>query len=102
MSFDRGFIKWQPFNSLISNKVVLNNIKKDKIIKPDLFPEKIEQINQKLYEAFYAKDTVHIKFYEAGEFRDIEAYIVRMSLNDKTLLLSNNKIIAFSQIININ
>ena len=32
MSFDRGFIKWQPFNSLISNKVVLNNIKKDKII----------------------------------------------------------------------
>ena len=87
MSFDRGFIKWQPFNSLISNKVVLNNIKKDKIIKPDLFPEKIEQINQKLYEGFYAIDI---------------AYIVRMSLNDKTLLLSNNKIIAFSQIININ
>ena len=55
MSFDRGFIKWQPFNSLISNKVVLNNIKKDKIIKPDLFPEKIEQINHilRLFKSTY-------------------------------------------------
>ena len=27
---DRGFIKWQPFNSLISNKEVLTSIKESK------------------------------------------------------------------------
>ena len=42
MNFDRGFIKWQPFNSVIPNKNILDNIKNNEhISKPILFPEEI-------------------------------------------------------------
>ena len=39
---DRGFVKWQPFNSLVPLKNTIIEIEEEKhIIRPTLFPEEI-------------------------------------------------------------
>ena len=37
MNFDRGFIKWQPFNSVIPNKMILNSLNQNKKIAKVFF-----------------------------------------------------------------
>lgn len=100
MSFDRGFVKWQPFNAVLSGKVLGNN-KMPKIKMPTLFPEEIENINAMIREAYYAKEKVLIWFYEAGQIKRLEAYITRLNFNNETLVLNQNKVIAFKQIYKI-
>lgn len=101
-NFDRGFIKWQPFNSVISNKIVLDNIsKKEKYEKPTLFSEKEEIINNKIIEAYYSKSNINITIYEQNQIRNFNTKITKIHPNNNTIQLNNHKIISFNQIINI-
>lgn len=100
MSFDRGFIKWQPFNAVQSGTILLNN-KTTNIKMPTLFPEEIEKINIMVREAYYAKEKVLVYFYEAGQMKKLEAFITRLNFNNETLVLNGNKVIAFKQIYKI-
>ena len=100
---DRGFIKWQPFNSVIQTKVLLNNLLNQKEVeKPTLFPEKIEMLNEKIREAYYAQNKIIITFYEKNQIKNITTTIKKINTNTKTIELDNHKIITFSQILNIN
>ncbi len=102
MKFDRGFIKWQPFNSVIPSSTVLNNLtKKASKDKPTLFPEEQDLICEKIKEAFYAKEMVVISYYEAGDIKNIKTFIRKLNPNFNTLVLGNYKTIAFSQIVKI-
>ena len=100
---DRGISKWQPFNSLINAKDILNDLNKNKtIIKPILFPEEKEALNEKIINAYYDKSIIILEYYENNKINKIKVKIKEIYPNYNTLKLSNNKVISFNQIININ
>ena len=102
-NFDRGFIKWQPFNSVISSKDILDNLNnKEDITKPTLFQEKKDYLNDLILEAYYSKNKINISFYEQNKIKNIYTSITKIYPNTNTLELNNHKIISFNQIININ
>ena len=103
MNFDRGFIKWQPFNSVISSKTILNNYKNNETKeKPILFPEKTEILNELIKEAYYSRNKIKITIYEQNKIKSFETIIYKINPSNNTIELNNHKIITFSQIININ
>ncbi len=102
MSFDRGFIKWQPFNSVASPKQIFESMNQsEKIIKPGLFPEKQELLNELIIEAYYSKSKIRIYFYDENKIKMIETTIRKIYPNSGTLEFYNHHIISFNQIINI-
>ena len=96
---DRGFIKWQPFNSLISNKEVLASIKEAKTnflnSKPKLFPEEIEKLNEELKDAYYSHSLINLTYYENNHLKTIKTNIIAIYPNSNTLKLTNNTIIIY-------
>ncbi len=101
-NFDRGFIKWQPFNSVISNKTVLKSIAANsKIDKPTLFPEELENIENKIINAYYEKDKLTIYFYLNGKIRYLNTYIKKINRATKTITLEDNHVLLFNQIIKV-
>jgi hypothetical protein len=103
MSIDRGFIKWQPFQSVISTSEIMSDLKKrEKLEKPILFPEEMEEINKKIIEAYYSKNKVMITIYEQNKIKKIEATITKIDSTLNIIELNNSKKISFYQIININ
>lgn len=101
MSFDRGFIKWQPFNSVVPSKALLSNASNKKEEKPTLFPEKLDILNEQIKEAYYSNSTIYLTYYEKNSLKTIETTIIQINPDMHTLKLENNKTIAFSQIISI-
>ena len=100
---DRGFIKWQPFNSLISGKEVLNDLTKQKIItKPVLFPEELQKLNEEIINAYYAQNIITLVIYQNNQITQIKTKIKEIYPTSNTLKLANNKVISFNQIIAIN
>ena len=102
MNFDRGFIKWQPFNSVIPNKTILNNLKSnEKVAKQILFPEEIENLNEQIIDAYYSHNLIEITIYEDNKIKKYETIITKINSSTKTIQLKNNKTITFSEIIHI-
>lgn len=102
MNFDRGFIKWQPFNSVISNKTILNNLNNNEhSAKPILFPEEEDLLNKNILEAYYAHNLIELTIYEENKIKKYTSTIIKINTNTNTIKLKNNKIISFSQILHI-
>lgn len=102
MNFDRGFIKWQPFNSVIQSKTILNNLNQNKFQeKPILFPEELENLNKAVSEAYYAHNLIELTIYEENKIKKYVSIIVKINTNTNTIKLKNNKIISFEQILHI-
>lgn len=102
MKFDRGFIKWQPFNSVISTSSVMKNLKKDEVVKkPNLFPEEQEHIMNIIRDSYYSKTKIKISFYEKNHIETIETTIAKMNTCLDTIELGNHHTISFNQIIHI-
>jgi len=100
MKFDRGIIKWQPFNSVIPTKTILNTNTKV-IPHPSFFPEEIEDLTNKILEAYYANNTIELSIYEQNKINKYLTTITKINSNNKTIKLKNNKTIFFNQIIAI-
>lgn len=100
---DRGMIKWQPFDSIISSKEVINNIlkEKDKQDKPILSLEQMEDLNNKIFENFYAKNYITLTFYEANYIKQIKGKITFIDEYKKIIWINNNKKLHISQILKI-
>lgn len=101
MSFDRGFIKWQPFESVISSKSVMASLEKKKITKPILFNEELEHLNEQIIEAYYSQNEILLTFYEQNEIHKIKTKISKIETASNTISLNNQKKITFSQILHI-
>lgn len=102
MNFDRGFIKWQPFNSVVPNKNILNKIKEQEHIpKPTLFPEEIEILNKEILEAYYSKNLIELTIYESNQIKKYESIITKIDSSNNIIHLKNNKAIYFNQIIHL-
>ena len=99
---DRGFIKWQPFNSLTPSKETLKIIEQNKSChKPTLFPEEIKEISDTLIDAYYMQDIREITYYEKGKITTIKSNIKKINPNSKTIELGLAKTLTFNQIIHI-
>ena len=97
---DRGFIKWQPFNSVVSAKELIPNHKV--IQKPTFFPEKINDLENIIINAYYAQELITITFYENNKLITLNSTITKLNPNNHTINLNNYHPITFNQIININ
>lgn len=102
MKFDRGMIKWQPFDSVISGKLIVDSInqEKKKINKPILSEEEILNIENKIIDAFYCKYEITINYYTNGYVKSIKGKIKKIDHVTKMIYL-NNITLLFNQIISI-
>ncbi len=102
MKFDRGFIKWQPFNSVISNTSILKSLQKEQnIIKPELFPEEQEILMNQISDAYYSKSKIKMQIYENNKIKVIETSIQKINSPSNTLVIEPNHTISFNQILHI-
>lgn len=100
--FDRGMIKWQPFNSVFSSKDIINSIlkEKEKNEKPILSNDEINLIEKKLIAAFYCQNKIIIHYYTNGNIKTITSQIKKIDYITKIIYLNNIKL-SFYQIISI-
>lgn len=101
-SFDRGIIKWRPFESVAPSYKIINEIlsEKSKIPLPYLSDEQIKDIEHKLVLAFYTKDNIEITYFEKGCLIKINSNIKKIDSINHKIYFQNNTIL-FEQIINI-
>lgn len=103
MNKDRGIIKWLPFQSLTPTKDVLNKLtqEREKVNKPILSLEQQEEIEKLLIEAFYEHIEIIITYYQSGYILNAKTKIKSINTIYKKIMLSNNNIILFNQILKI-
>ena len=99
---DRGYIKWAPFNSLISDKLVINEILKKKNIKdkPILSEDQIEFLNEKIFEAYTNHLKVNLFIYKNQQIHKLIGFVNNINISKKYITFNNNHIY-FNQIIRI-
>lgn len=103
MKFDRGIIKWQPFESLTSSKQIINSLlkEKSKITKPIISEEETTIIEENILEAFYSNINITIFFYKDGFIKKITSKIIKIDQVYKLIYLNNNLKLFFNQIIKV-
>ncbi|MBE6155143.1 MAG: YolD-like family protein [Firmicutes bacterium] len=102
-NFDRGMIKWQPFNSVISSKQMVNEVlnKKNKIKMPLLSDEQRKIIEDKIIIAYYENESVILSYYYQGNILHLNEKIKKIDFTYRKIYF-NNKTIIFDQIISVN
>ena len=100
---DRGIIKWTPFNSIVYQRQIIDNLvnEKNKITKPNLSQEQIEKNEQLLIEAFYEQIKIKIDYFKEGFILSTYSEISNIDYTFKKIRLKNNKSLLFSQIIKV-
>lgn len=97
-NFDRGIIKWLPFDALSGYKEAIFNLKlkRSKISRPILSDDQINQLNYELTKAINLKKNVTVYYflsgqiyYQTGFIVDVDRIKKRIKL-DKHWLNANN------------
>jgi len=101
-NFDRGMIKWQPFNSVISNKQLVSEVlyEKSKINMPTLSEEQRKNIEQRLVLAFYECEAIKICYYYQGKIYELNETIKKIDSTYRKIYF-NNKTLLFDQIVKV-
>lgn len=88
----RGMKKWQPFNALEHYSDYLSSTfeEKEKIQKPVLSLEQIEEINNSL--TIYNHDEVEITHYKQGKILKITGIINKIDIANQVLMINKTKI----------
>ncbi len=103
MKYDRGIIKWQPFESVISSKEILTSIlqEKSKIKKPILSEEEIAYIEETIIDSYYSQEIITIFYYLNGFIKKNQGKITKIDHISKMIYLNNNSKLFFNQIVKI-
>ncbi len=103
MNNDRGFIKWIPFNSLIEQKKMVENLlqEKQKIKKPILSLEQQDKIEKQIIEAYYEQIEIKLEIYKNGRVFSVTSSISELDIPYHKIILTNHQIILFDQILKI-
>lgn len=101
---DRGMIKWQPFESLVSSKEVINSllVVKNKIAKPTLSIDQLENINELVFESYYNQSIISIRYFQNNAINTIKGQITAINQNSKIIFINNTLKLHISQILQIN
>lgn len=102
MKLDRGMIKWQPFNSVINNKEVINSLLKEKSkkAKPIMSEEEINLLEEKIINCYYTQSEVSLTYYKNGYLLNIKGKIKKIDQVYKMIYIKTQKLL-FNQIIMI-
>ncbi len=100
MKLDRGMIKWQPFNSVINNKEVINSLlkEKNKKSKPIMSEEEINFLEEKIVNFYYTQTEVNVTYYKNGYLLNIKGKIKKIDQVYKMIYIKSQKLL-FNQII---
>ena len=100
---DRGMVKWQPFDSLLSSKKVAREIiqEKNKVAMPTLSEDQLLNIEEKVLEAYYNGETVRLVYYRNGSYYTKISLIKYIDKYKKQLYLNDRSVLYFKQIVKI-
>lgn len=95
-------IKWAPFNSVINNNIMLNELTKErnKVQKPTLSEDQINFLNEKIFEAYTNHLKVNIFIYSNSNIIKLVGFVNNINLNKKYITF-NKTHIYFNQILKI-
>lgn len=99
---DRGMIKWQPFNSVINSKEIINSLIKEKrrITKPTISDDDKLILENQIIDAYYMQCKLKITYYKNGYLYRKEGKIKKIDQIYKIVYLNEEKLL-FNQIINV-
>ena len=91
-SSQRGMKKWQPFNALehFDDYIYSTIALKEKMKKPVLSEEQIEEINNSLIS--YNHDEVNITYYKQGEIIQTKGIINKIDVPNQVLTINKTRI----------
>lgn len=100
---NRGMVKWQPFNAVVNGNFMINQVleEKNKIKMPILSDDQKLEIQEKLFEALNNKENIKIKFFKEGKVYLKEGIIEHINEFKRNLVMNDNFVVFFSQIIEI-
>ena len=95
--------KWQPFDALEGYKTSLRNIEKekDKIEKPIIYPDHLEEMNEVLLSSFDEEKEVIVSFFKGGYIYDVSGYITNIDNNNHQIIINNKNKVKLSSITDI-
>lgn len=100
---DRGMIKWAPFNSVINGNEVLSSIteEKSKINKPTLSEEQINNLENKIIEAYSKNIQVELIYFKNGKNNKLSGQITKLDPINKKIILNYHTDVYFNNILDI-
>lgn len=98
---NRGEITWAPFNSVINSNQVLKELalEKERLERPVLLEDKINEIENYILNAFYDKLEITIKYYKNYQIYIFKGIITKIDKITKKITLNNKINIDFSNIV---
>ena len=99
---DRSYIKWAPFNAVVSDKLIINEVNKrnKECTKPILSEDQLLILNDKILEAYTNHTKVKLSIFRDKNIIDINGYINNINSNLKYITFNTTKLY-FNQIIYI-
>lgn len=99
---DRKMIKWQPFDSVMNSKKIVNelNFNKGKINIPILSEEQLLEIENNIIKAYECDLFIKIKYLKNGDVFLMNEKIKYIDKIKKRITFKNYSIVYFTQIIN--
>ncbi len=99
---DRAYIKWAPFNSIINDKKILNEIliQQRKIPKPTLSQDQIDYLNDKIFEAYTNHIKINLFIYKNENVIKLIGFVNNINTNKKYITFNKNHIY-FNQILKV-
>lgn len=98
--FDRGMMKWAPFQSLVEQASSLAKMRraKNQISKPVLASEKAEEINELL--THYQQEEVQLTYWEKGYLYQLKGTIKKIDGVFHYLIMEDHHV-DFSQLVDL-
>jgi hypothetical protein len=86
--------KWLPFDALEGYKDSLKKIEyeKDKILKPIIYPDQLEEMNEALCEAVENQKEICISYYRNGYIYEKIGIVSKIDPINRELIINNSKI----------
>ena len=99
---DRSYIKWAPFNSVINDKALINELikQKRKIQKPTLSQDQIDYLNDKIFEAYTNHIKINLFIFKNENVIKLIGFVNNINVSKKYITF-NKSHIYFNQILKI-
>ncbi|WLR52001.1 YolD-like family protein [Bacillus tianshenii] len=87
---DRGTIKWTAM-MLPEHVEMIKEIwrEDEKKPKPILDEQELQELNETIEQALQEESTIHLTYFEAGDYKLITGKICRVNVHQKTLLVED-------------
>lgn len=98
---DNTMKKWQPYKSLIEQEIELKKMRvnREKIEKPVLFDDKLEELDYKLKN--YQGQMITIQYFDSGYLYNKTCKIKRIDPTYRSILLDDNSKLNFDDVVDI-